>query len=135
MVSLNFYKIRTLIDIRPKDQGGNEESQIRYDQIIQTVSQRSEIEYIHPNVLMIEEVNPTDLYTEGNQKVKIYVFIFALNRHNSGWTASALKTELGNMRLQKKLTDLNEKAIPWVGGVKNNISCEVALFDLRAKKR
>lgn len=135
MIELNFYKIRTTINILPKAQGGNDESQLRYDQIIQTISQRSDIEFTYPTILTVEETNPSDLLAHNGQKVLIYVMIFALNKNNASWTANSLKLELGNMRLSKRILDINPNAAIWSGGSQNNISCEAAYFDLRAKKR
>ena len=55
MLKLNFYKIRTTIDIRPIDQDGDAESQARYDQILQTIGQKAELDYIHEDILTVSK--------------------------------------------------------------------------------
>lgn len=135
MLPLNFYKIRTGIDIRPRNQGGTFESELRYEQIIQVVTQKAELEFLYPSILVVEEFNPSDLPFYNDKKIPLYVFIFAVNKNTSSWSASALKQALGNMKLSKRILDINNSAKMWIGGVKANISCEAANFDLRAKKR
>jgi hypothetical protein len=135
MLPLNFYKIRTGLDIRPITQGGDEESQMRYDQIIQTIDQKAQIEYINSNILEVIEKSPADLGAYDGTQLKIYVVVFALNKERSAWTASDLTTTLGNMTTPAKIKQSNPNAAEWIGGVKNNISCEAAFFDLRTKKR
>src|SRR5690606_3165547 len=109
MLALNFYKIRTGIDIRPLDQGGTMESHVRFEQIIQTIQSKSEIEWMSDKVYEIEETDPSDLGAYKG-KVLLYVFVFGLNKNTSSWTASALKTALGNMRPSMKLMNINPKA-------------------------
>lgn len=135
MIPLNFYKIRTGVDIRPIKQGGNEESQLRYEQILQTISQKAEIEYLNSQIIVVEEYKPADLLYYSNEKVSIYIMIFAVNKNNSSWTASDLKNTLGNMRISKNMKDINKYAQEWIGGLEANISCEAALFDLRTRKK
>lgn len=135
MIPLNFYKIRTGLDIRPLLQGGDQESQLRYDQLLQTIGQKSEIEFLSSNVLIVEEKSPADLKYYQRTKVVIYILIFALNKNTSSWTATDLKQSFGNLQITKKIKDLNEYAFEWIGGAEANISCEAALFDLRTKKK
>lgn len=133
MLAFNFYKIRTGLDIRPVSQGGNPESQARYDQLLQTIGQRAEIEYIAERVFEYEEV-PSDLGAY-KKKTNIYVFIFGIDKTRSSWTAHLLNMAFGNMYLSGPITSANPDAQEWVGGLENNISCGAALFDLRPKKR
>lgn len=135
MLTLNFYKIRTSFDIRPIGQEGNAEASARYEQIIQTILQKAEIEYMSPRIHEVIEKSPADLGAfKGNQK-KIYVFIFGVDKERSGWTASDLKQILGNMQLTAAIKEANPEAEEWIGGLQNNISAEAALFDLRTKKK
>lgn len=135
MLHLNFYKVRTGIDIRPLNQGGDEISQIRYDQILQTIGQKAELDYISPKVLSIIEKSPVDLgaYT-GNQKT-LYILVFGIDKERSSWTGSDLKTTFGNMSLPSSIRDIDPDAEKWIGGTNNNISAEKALFDLRTTKK
>ena len=135
MLALNFYKIRTGLDIRPLDQGGDRESQLRYEQIIQTISANSEIEWIADRIYEIDEDNPIDLGFYKKVKIRLRVLVFGVNKRTSSWTASSLKMALGNMKLPYRLKELNPNAEPWIGGKENNISCEKALFNLRPVKR
>jgi len=135
MLNLNFYKIRTGIDIRPLTNNGNDESNIRFEQIIQTISQKAEIEYLNPNILTVIEKSPVDLNAyKGNQKT-IYILVFGIDKERSAWTASDLKITLGNMSNPFSLIQKNNDAEQWVGGANNNISAEKALFDLRTVKK
>ncbi len=133
MLALNFYKIRTGLDIRPVSQGGDPESQARYDQLLQTIGQRAEIEYIAERVFEFEE-NPSDLGAYKN-KTRIYIFIFGIDKTRSSWTAHLLNLAFGNMYLSGPITIANPNAQEWIGGLENNISCGAALFDLRPKKK
>lgn len=135
MLSLNFYKIRTGLDIRIVSQGGTLESSLRYDQIIQTIQQRSEIEWLSDNIFQIIERGPADLKAYSDTQLTVYILIFALDKSKSSWTASDLTKELGNMRLTSRILDENPDAEPWIGGLENNISCEKCLFDLRTVKK
>lgn len=134
MLALNFYKIRTSLDIRPQSEGGNRESQFRYEQILQIISANCEIEWIADRVYEIDEENPTDLGAF-DKNIHLYVLVFGVNRRTSSWTASALKLALGNMKLSYRLKEINPNAEPWIGGKENNITCEKALFNLRPVKR
>ena len=135
MLALNFYKIRTSFDIRPTSQEGDAESQARYNQLIQTILQKTEIEYFSPRIHEVIEKSPADLGAfKGNQK-KIYILVFGVDKERSGWTASDLKQTLGNMQLTSTIREANPEAEEWVGGIANNISAEAALFDLRSKKK
>ncbi len=133
MLAFNFYKIRTGLDIRPVSQGGNTESQARHDQLLQTIGQRAEIEYIAERVFEHEEI-PSDLGAY-KKKTKIYIFIFGIDKTRSSWTAHLLNQVFGNMYLGSPIKDANPDAQEWVGGLENNISCGAALFDLRPKKK
>ena len=135
MLSFNFYKVRTGIDIRPITQGGDPESHARLDQIIQTISQKAEIEFTAERVFETIEKNPADLGAYASKQLTIYVFIFGVDKTRSAWTAADLKTTFGNMVLTQQVMNANESAQLWVEGAKNNISCEAALFDLRSKKK
>ena len=135
MLSFNFYKVRTGIDIRPITQGGDPESHARLDQIIQTISQKAEIEFTAERVFETIEKNPADLGAYSGKQLTIYVFIFGVDKTRSAWTAADLKTTFGNMVLTQQVMNANESAQLWVEGAKNNISCEAALFDLRSKKK
>ncbi len=135
MLKLNFYKIRTGIDIRPLLKGGDEESQARYEQLIQTISQKADIEYLTGKILEVIEKSPYDLGAHKGKQLKIYILIFGVDKERSSWTGSDLKTTLGNMQLTARIKEINPEAEEWVGGLKNNISAEAALFDLRTKKR
>lgn len=135
MLALNFYKIRTSFDIRPISQEGNVESQARHTQLIQTILQKAEIEYMSPRIHDVIEKSPSDLGAfKGNQK-KIYILIFGVDKQRSGWTGSDLKQTLGNMQLTGAIREANPKADEWIGGAANNISAEAAFFDLRSKKK
>jgi len=136
MLALNFYKIRTGLDIKPTTQGGTFESNQRYEQIIQLISNQAEIEWMSDRVYELYEDNPTDLgaYIE-QENVKLYAFVFGLNKRTSSWTAGALRLALGNMKMPSRLINYNKDAEPWIGGKENNISCEKALFNLRPVKR
>ena len=135
MLHLNFYKVRTGLDIRPLNQGGDKVSQIRYDQILQTIGQKAELDYINPTVLTVIEKSPADLGAyNGNQKT-IYILVFGIDKERSSWTGSDLKTTFGNMLLPSSIHNLDPDAEPWVGGLENNISAEKALFDLRTTKK
>lgn len=134
MLSLNFYKIRTGLDIRPLRQGGDAESQLRYDQIIETISGKASIEYIHAGILHTQEKTPRDLGAYKSKDIKVWVLIFGIDKDRSSWTASDLKTTLGNMKNNAKIKLANPDAKEWIGGAENNISCEAAMFDLRTKK-
>lgn len=133
MLALNFYKIRTGLDIRPLSQDGNPESQARYDQLLQTINQRAEIEYIAERVFELEE-KPSDLGAYKN-KTRIYIFIFGIDKTRSSWTAHLLNLAFGNMYLSGPITIANPDAQEWIGGLENNISCGASLFDLRPKKK
>jgi hypothetical protein len=135
MLPLNFYKIRTGLDIRPKAQGGDDESQLRYDQILQIIDQKAQIEYINNNVLEVIEKSPADLGAYRGTQLKVYVIIFAVNKDRSAWTASELTQTLGNMYIPSQVKRFNDDAAEWIGGEKNNISCEAAFFDLRTRKK
>lgn len=135
MLSLNFYKVRTSLDIRPVKQGGDSESQARYDQLLQTVSQRADIEYLANQILEIIEKSPADLGAHKGRQLTIYILIFGVDKTRSSWTGSDLKTTVGNMQLTAAIKEANSEAISWVGGLENNISAEAALFDLRTKKK
>ena len=135
MLNLNFYKIRTSFDIRPLSQDGDAESQARYDQIIQTIGQKAELEYINKDILTVIEKSPADLLAFTGKQKTLYIMIVGLDKERSSWTASDLKTTLGNMTLTVSIRDANPKAEEWVGGAKNNISAEKALFDLRTVKK
>jgi len=135
MLKLNFYKIRTGLDIRPLPQDGNAESQARYDQILQTIGQKADIEYLSPNVLTVIEKSPVDLGAYTGKQKTLYVMIFGIDKERSAWTGSDLKTTFGNMSITTQLKIANENAEPWIGGVANNISAEKALFDLRSVKK
>lgn len=134
MLALNFYKIRTGLDIRPIKEGGNVESQARYDQIIETIAGKASLEYVHPSVLHVTEKTPKDLGAYKSKQLKVWILIFGIDKERSSWTASDLKTTLGNMKNNAKIKMANTDALEWVGGVENNISCESAMFDLRTKK-
>lgn len=134
MLALNFYKVRTGLDIRPIAQDGDAESQARYDQILQTIGQRGEFEHI-TGVFKTIEKSPTDLGAYNGKQLTIYVLVFGVDKNRSSWTGSDLKTTLGNMVATPRLTEANSEHQEWVGGLKNNISCEAALFDLRSKKK
>ncbi len=133
MLAFNFYKIRTGLDIRPVSQGGDPESQARYDQLLQTIGQRAEIEYTAERVFEHEEV-PSDLGAY-KKKTKIYIFIFGIDKTRSSWTAHLLNLAFGNMYLSGPIINANPDAQEWIGGLENNISCGAALFDLRPKKK
>jgi len=133
MLALNFYKIRTGLDVRPLSEGGNPESQARYDQLLQTIGQRAEIEYIAERVFEHEEI-PSDLGAY-KKKTRIYVFIFGIDKTRSSWTAHLLNLAFGNMFLSGQITIANPDAQEWIGGLENNISCGAALFDLSPKKK
>ena len=135
MLKLNFYKIRTTIDIRPIDQGGDAESQARYDQILQTIGQKAELDYIHEDILTVIEKSPADLGGFKGKQKTIFILIIGLDKERSAWTGSDLKTTLGNMALTVQIKDANINAEEWIGGAKNNISAERALFDLRTVKK
>jgi len=135
MLVLNFYKIRTGIDIRPISQGGSSESQARYNQIIQTIAQKADIEFLHPQIFTVIEKSPADLGAYIGKQLKIYILIFGVDKTRSAWTGSDLKTTLGNMHLTSTILEANPEAKEWIGGLKNNISAEAALFDLRTKKK
>ena len=135
MLALNFYKIRTGLDIRTLAEGGDTESQARYDQLIQTILQKAELEYIAKQIYETIEKSPADLGAYKGKQRKIYILIFGVDKERSGWTASDLKQTLGNMQLEYKIKEANEEAIEWIGGLENNISVEAALFDLRTKKK
>lgn len=135
MLALNFYKIRTGVDIRPITQGGSPESHARLDQIVQTISQRAELEYTADRVYETIEKSPIDLGAYKGKQLTIYVFIFGIDKTRSAWTAHELRQTLGNMHLTNQIANINPNAIEWVGGANNNISCEAALFDLRTKKK
>ncbi len=134
MLALNFYKIRTGLDIHPIDQGGNLESQARYDQILQTIGQRGEFEHISKVFKTIEK-SPADLGAYVKRQRTIYVLIFGVDKNRSGWTGSDLKMTMGNMITMPKVLEINPDAEDWIGGLENNISCEAAYFDLRTKKK
>ena len=135
MLTLNFYKIRTGIDIRPITQGGSPESHARLDQIVQTISQRGDIEFTADRVYETIEKSPVDLGLYAGKQLTIYVFIFGIDKTRSSWTAHDLKMTLGNMRLTNRILEINPDAESWIGGAENNVSCEAALFDLRTKKK
>lgn len=135
MLELNFYKIRTGLDIRPLAQEGNTESQARYNQLIQTVSQKADIEYLNGRILEVIEKSPYDLGVYKGKQLKIYIFVFGVDKGRSGWTGSDLKQTLGNMQLAAAIREANPEAEEWIGGLNNNISAEAALFDLRTKKK
>ena len=135
MLKLNFYKIRTGLDIRPLLQDGDNESQARYDQLIQTIGQKADIEYINPKILTVIEKSPADLGAYKGKQKTLYVMVFGIDKERSSWTGSDLKTTLGNMSLTVQLKNANEKAELWIGGAENNISAEKALFDLRSVKK
>lgn len=135
MLNLNFYKIRTSLDIRPLKQEGDAESQARYDQIIQTVGQRADIEYINKDILTVIEKSPADLGAFKGKQKKLYIMVIGLDKERSGWSASELRTTLGNMVLTVTIKETNPKAELWIGGAENNISAEKALFDLRSVKK
>ena len=135
MLSFNFYKVRTGIDIRPITQGGDPESHARLDQILQTISQKAEIEFTAERVFETIEKSPIDLGEYFGNQLPIYVFIFGVDKTRSSWTASDLTRTFGNMALTVQITNTNPDAKEWVGGAKNNISCEAALLDLRTKKK
>ena len=134
MLDLNFYKVRTGLDIRPIKQGGDEISQQRYNQIIETITQKAELAYIAANIFEVIEKGPKDLGAYAGKQRTIYVLIFGVDKSRSGWTASDLKTTLGNMRLPARIIQQDSDAEPWVGGLENNINCEAAFWDLRTKK-
>ena len=71
---------------------------------------------------------------KGKQKT-IFILIIGLDKERSAWTGSDLKTTLGNMALTVQIKDANINAEEWIGGAKNNISAERALFDLRTVKK
>jgi len=135
MLNLNFYKVRTGLDIRPISQEGDAESQARFDQILQTVAQKSEIDYINPNIFTIIEKSPADLGAYKGKQKTLYVMVFGLDKDRSAWTGSDLKMTLGNMSATVSLKKANIDAELWVGGAVNNISAEKALFDLRSVKK
>ena len=135
MLKLNFYKIRTGFDIRPLLQEGDAESQARYTQLIQTISQKADIEYFNNKILEVIEKSPYDLGVYKGKQLKIYILVFGVDKERSGWTASDLKQTLGNMQLTAAIKEANPEAEEWIGGLKNNISAEAALFDLRTKKK
>ncbi len=135
MLALNFYKVRTSLDIRPLKQGGDDESQARYNQLLQTVSQRADIEYLGKQILEIIEKSPADLGAHKGRQLTVYILIFGVDKTRSSWTGSDLKTTVGNMQLTAAIKEANPDAMNWVGGLENNISAEAALFDLRTKKK
>jgi len=135
MLNLNFYKIRTGLDIRPLSQEGDAESQARYNQLIQTIGQKADIEYLNTNILTVIEKSPADLGAYKGKQKTLYVMIFGLDKERSAWTGSDLKTTFGNMSLTVQLKEANENAERWIGGAVNNISAEKALFDLRSVKK
>lgn len=135
MLHLNFYKVRTGLDIRPLSQDGDAESQARYDQILQTIGQKADIEYLNPSILTVIEKSPADLLAYKGKQKTLYVMVFGIDKERSAWTGSDLKTTFGNMSPTMQLKNVNENAEPWVGGAENNISAEKALFDLRTVKK
>lgn len=135
MSRLNFYKIRTGLDIRPMSQDGDDESQARYNQIIQTIGQKADLEYINQTIFTIIEKSPADLGAYKGKQKTLYVFIFGIDKERSAWTGSDLKTTLGNMSITAQIRDINKDAQLWIGGAENNISAEKALFDLRTVKK
>lgn len=135
MLALNFYKIRTSLDIRPLKQDGDAESQARYDQLLQTMAQKADIEYLAKQVLEVVEKSPADLGAHKGRQLTVYILIFGVDKTRSSWTGSDLKTTVGNMQLTAAIKEANPDAANWVGGLENNISAEAALFDLRTKKK
>jgi hypothetical protein len=135
MLRLNFYKIRTTMDIRLMKQGGDAESEARYNQILQTIGQKAELDYICNDILSVIEKSPADLGGFVGKQKTIYIMIVGLDKERSSWTGSDIKTTLGNMALTKQTKDANPDAEPWIGGLNNNISAEKALFDLRTVKK
>ena len=116
-------------------QDGDVESQARYDQIIKTIGQKAEIDYINKDILTVIEKSPADLGAFKGKQKTLYIMIFGIDKERSAWTASDLKTTLGNMTLTVQIKEANPRAEEWVGGVENNISAEKALFDLRSVKK
>lgn len=131
MLTLNFYKIRSGLDIRPLNQEGDDESQARYDQILQTVAQRGEMEYISDKVFIKIEKIPSDLGAYQKTQLPIYILILGIDGDRSSWNADELKLALYTMRLNDHILKANPDAQNWMGGDTNNISCEDAKFDLK----
>lgn len=116
-------------------QGGDAESEARYNQILQTIGQKAELDYICNDILSVIEKSPADLGGFVGKQKTIYIMIVGLDKERSSWTGSDIKTTLGNMALTKQTKDANPDAEPWIGGLNNNISAEKALFDLRTVKK